>query len=176
MPAKEISVKNLANIIQARMSEIMDFVTYHLKQVGLDNRMLNGGVVLTGGGSQLKHLIQLTEYVTGLNARIGFPTEHLAGGHIEELAKPTYATCIGLILKGYSDYEHNRKQFEHRFRKVEVPEALRKAAEVETEETFATAEETQIEKVKNRKGIKDFWGKFKDGIIDLFKEEEDHAL
>ena len=35
MPAKEISVKNLANIIQARMSEIMDFVTYHLKQVGL---------------------------------------------------------------------------------------------------------------------------------------------
>lgn len=174
MPAKEISVKNLANIIQARMSEIMDFVTYHLKQVGLDNRMLNGGVVLTGGGSQLKHLIQLTEYVTGLNARIGFPTEHLAGGHIEELAKPTYATCIGLILKGYSDYEHNRKQFEHRFRKVEVPEALRKTAEVE--ETMVTAEETQIEKVKNRKGIKDFWGKFKDGIIDLFKEEEDHAL
>ena len=71
MAPKEISVKNLANIIQARMSEIMDFVSYHLKQVGLDNRMLNGGVILTGGGSQLKHLIQLTEYVTGLNARIG---------------------------------------------------------------------------------------------------------
>jgi cell division protein FtsA len=95
MPAKEISVKNLANIIQARMSEIMDFVTYHLKQVGLDNKMLNGGIILTGGGSQLKHLIQLTEYVTGLNARIGLPTEHLAPGHIEELAKPTYSTCLG---------------------------------------------------------------------------------
>ena len=47
--------------------------------------MLNGGIILTGGGSQLKHLIQLTEYVTGLNARIGFPNEHLAAGHIEEL-------------------------------------------------------------------------------------------
>lgn len=178
MPAKEISVKNLANIIQARMSEIMDFVTYHLKQVGLDHRMLNGGIVLTGGGSQLRHLIQLTEYVTGLNARIGFPTEHLAAGHIEELAKPTYSTCIGLILKGYSDYEHNRKQFENRFRKVEIPEGLRKQAEAEVEETIETTEEeTRIEKVKNnRKGIKDFWGKFKDGIIDLFKEEEDHAL
>lgn len=178
MPAKEISVKNLANIIQARMSEIMDFVTYHLKQVGLDHRMLNGGIVLTGGGSQLRHLIQLTEYVTGLNARIGFPTEHLAAGHIEELAKPTYSTCIGLILKGYSDYEHNRKQFEHRFRKVEIPEGLRKQADAEIEETIVTTEEeTRIEKVKNnRKGIKDFWGKFKDGIIDLFKEEEDHAL
>src|SRR6195952_3194295 len=73
MPPKEISVKNLAHIIQARMSEILDFVTYHLKQVGLDNKMLNGGIILTGGGSQLKHLIQFTEYVTGLNARIGFP-------------------------------------------------------------------------------------------------------
>ncbi|RYZ57544.1 MAG: cell division protein FtsA, partial [Chitinophagaceae bacterium] len=100
MPPKEISVKNLAHIIQARMSEILDFVTYHLKQVGLDNKMLNGGVILTGGGSQLKHLIQLTEYVTGLNARIGLPNEHLAPNHIDELAKPTYATCLGLILKG----------------------------------------------------------------------------
>jgi cell division protein FtsA len=174
MPAKEISVKNLANIIQARMNEIMDFVTYHLKQVGLDNKMLNGGIVLTGGGSQLKHLIQLTEYITGLNARIGFPTEHLTAGHIEELAKPTYSTCIGLILKGYSDYEHNRKQFDQTHVKVEVPENLKRADTVE--QAVATDEIIQEEKVKNRKGIKDFWGKFKDGIIELFKEEEDHAL
>lgn len=177
MPAKEISVKNLANIIQARMSEIMDFVTYHLKQVGLDSRMLNGGIVLTGGGSQLKHLIQLTEYVTGLNARIGFPTEHLAAGHIEELARPTYSTCIGLILKGYSDYENQRKQFENQFRKFEIPENLRtKTTKVEEDVFEEDEEDMQSEKVRNRKGIKDFWGKFKDGIIELFKEEEDHAL
>ena len=175
MPAKEISVKNLAGIIQARMSEIMDFVTYHLKQVGLDNRMLNGGIVMTGGGSQLRHLIQLTEYITGLNARIGYPTEHLAAGHIEELAKPTYSTCIGLILKGYSDYEHNRKEFEQEYRKVEVPDNLRKA-ETQPEHSGSNEEQLQQERVRNRKGVKDFWGKFKDGIIDLFKEEEDHAL
>ena len=124
MPAKEISVKNLANIIQARMSEILDFVTYHLKQIGMDNRQLNGGIVLTGGGSQLKHLIQLTEYVTGLPARIGLPNEHLAAGHIEELAKPTYSTCLGLILKGYDDFENNRKVFEKGYKKVEVPADL----------------------------------------------------
>jgi len=177
MPAKEISVKNLANIIQARMSEIMDFVTYHLKQVGLDNRMLNGGVVLTGGGSQLRHLIQLTEYITGLNARIGFPTEHLAAGHIEELAKPTYSTCIGLILKGYSDYEHDRKEFEREYRRVEVPDMLRKAeVQQPVAEPEPTEEILQQERVRNRKGVKDFWGKFKDGIIDLFKEEEDQTL
>jgi cell division protein FtsA len=174
MPAKEISVKNLANIVQARMNEILDFVTYHLKQVGLDNKALNGGVVLTGGGSQLKHLIQLTEYVTGLPARIGLPNEHLAAGHIEELAKPTYSTCIGLILKGYDDYEHNRKQFDKGFKKVEVPDGLRKSAE----EELMVDEEVAVlpEKVKQRRGITNFWGKFKDGIIDLFKEEEDKHL
>jgi cell division protein FtsA len=175
MPAKEISVKNLANIIQARVSEIMDFVTYHLKQVGLDNKTLNGGIVMTGGGSQLRHLIQLTEYVTGLNARIGYPTEHLASGHIEELAKPTYATCIGLILKGYSDYEHNRKQFDKDYKKVDVPANLKKM-EIPQEDPVLVQEAMQQEKVRNRKGIKDFWGKFKDGLIDIFKEEEDHAL
>jgi cell division protein FtsA len=174
MPAKEISVKNLANIVQARMNEILDFVTYHLKQVGLDNKALNGGVVLTGGGSQLKHLIQLTEYVTGLPARIGLPNEHLAAGHIEELAKPTYSTCIGLILKGYDDYEHNRKQFEKEFRKVEVPDGLKKTAE---EEVTVPEEEVITEvQVKHRRGLSNFWGKFKDGIIDLFKEEEDKHL
>ena len=169
MPAKEISVKNLANIIQARMSEILDFVTYHLKQVGLDNKMLNGGIILTGGGSQLKHLIQLTEYVTGLNARIGLPTEHLAAGHIEELAKPTYATCLGLILKGYDDYEHNRKQFEQTFKPVTVPDALRTEEEI----PFEAEANGSVAIGERRKSMTNFWGKFKDGLINIFKEEED---
>jgi cell division protein FtsA len=173
MPAKEISVKNLANIIQARMSEILDFVTYHLKQVGLDSRALNGGVILTGGGSQLKHLIQLTEYVTGLNARIGLPNEHLAVNHIDELKKPMYSTCIGLILKGYSDYEHKRKEFENRFKKVEVPESLKK--EEVAEMVAVAAPERESVDMKKRRGL-NFWDKFKDGIIDLFKEEGDQEI
>ncbi|RFM26200.1 cell division protein FtsA [Deminuibacter soli] len=174
MPAKEISVKNLANIIQARMSEILDFVTYHLKQVGLDNRVLNGGIILTGGGSQLKHLIQLTEYVTGLNARIGYPNEHLAVNHIDELKKPMYSTCIGLILKGYSDYEHKRKEFENRFRRIDVPESLKKDEVAEVAVKGPVAEVTVD--MRKRKGINSFWDKFKDGIIDLFKEEGDHEI
>lgn len=169
MQPKEISVKNLANIIQARMSEILDFVTYHLKQVGLDSRALNGGIILTGGGSQLKHLIQLTEYVTGLNARIGFPNEHLAANHIDELKKPMYSTCIGLILKGYSDYEHKRKDFDVEFKKVEVPESL-KTHEPQKEKKELAKEFVNVSK---RKSLSGFWDKFKDGIIDLFKEEGD---
>ncbi|HEV7332903.1 MAG TPA: cell division protein FtsA [Flavisolibacter sp.] len=173
MPPKEISVKNLAHIIQARMSEILDFVTYHLKQVGLDNKMLNGGIILTGGGSQLKHLIQLTEYVTGLNARIGLPNEHLAPNHIDELAKPTYATCLGLILKGYDDFEHNRKQFETDFRKVEVPEGLIADNLQDDEELVEAGSNITVVRTAPRKGISNFWGKFKTSLIEMFKEEED---
>ena len=173
MPAKEISVKNLSNIIQARMSEILDFVTYHLKQVGLDNKMLNGGIVLTGGGSQLKHVIQLTEYVTGLNSRIGFPNEHLASGHIDELAKPMYSTCIGLILKGYDDYEHARKEFDLKYAKMEVPKQLQRQ---EGEEEVVVEDEVNTSQRRKRMGLGNFWGKFKDNLIDLFKEEEDRAF
>lgn len=177
MPPKEISVKNLAGIIQARMSEIMDFVTYHLKQVGLDTRLLNGGVILTGGGSQLKHLIQLTEYVTGLNARIGYPNEHLSSGHIDELTKPMYSTCIGLILKGYNDYENKSKQFEENFRKVSVPASLQQPVHEEAlVEEDAVAIEKPVQKVKERKSLKTFMDSFKNGLIDLFKEEGDSHL
>ena len=173
MPAKEISVKNLAQIIQARMSEILDFVAYHLKQVGLDSRALNGGIILTGGGSQLKHLIQLTEYTTGLNARIGLPNEHLAPNHIEELKKPMYATCLGLILKGYSDYEHKYKEFNEKFKRVEVPRTL-KTDVVEAPQAVAVAETTVnvAERVQKMK----FWDKFKNNLVDLFKEEEDKMI
>src|SRR5687768_10270860 len=170
MAPKEISVKNLAGIIQARMSEIMDFVSYHLKQVGLDNRMLNGGVILTGGGSQLKHLIQLTEYVTGLNARIGYPNEHLAAGHIEELAKPMYSTCLGLILKGYNDFENKRKQFETQFGKVDVPESLQQQ---QLEDAVVSIQEV---KPKSRKTLKGFMDSIKIGLIELFEEKEDARL
>ncbi len=173
MPAKEISVKNLAAIIQARMSEILDFVTYHIKQVGLDSRALNGGIILTGGGSQLKHLIQLTEYTTGLNARIGLPNEHLAPNHIDELKKPMYATCLGLILKGYSDYDHKYKEFAEKFRKVEVPRALTVTSVTQpvVEETLATNVRVDVTERKQK-----FWDKFKNNLIDLFKEEEDQVI
>jgi cell division protein FtsA len=166
LPSKDISVKNLAGIIQARMSEILAFVTFHLKQVGLDNKMLNGGIVLTGGGSQLKHLIQLTEYVTGLNARIGYPNEHLAGNHIEGMDKPMYATCIGLILKGYNVYESSLNELKSENTNTEV-EIINNQPEKEV-----------VVRVINKKpkSFKEFMTSIKGGVIDLFKEEGDLKL
>lgn len=187
---KEISVKNLANIIQARMSEIMDFVSYHLKQVGLDNRMLNGGIILTGGGSQLKHLLQLTEYLTGLNARIGFPNEHLAGDYNEDIAMPMYSTCIGLILKGYYDFENKQNQMSAnylKFEKAEIDQLLQfsnTAPEVISQplvETEVTEElEEKVEPIGvpigGREKLTKFLNGIKDNIIEMFKEEDDVKL
>lgn len=101
-PPKEISVRNLARIIQARMEEIIEHVHYEIQISGFEKKLI-GGIVLTGGGSQLKHLVQLTEYVTGLDARVGLPTEHLAQGAVDTIKHPMYATGIGLILKGFKD-------------------------------------------------------------------------
>jgi cell division protein FtsA len=174
MPAKEISVKNLAQIIQARMSEILDFVTYHIKQVGLDSRLLNGGVILTGGGSQLKHLIQLTEYTTGLNARIGLPNEHLAPNHIDELKKPMYATCLGLILKGYADYDMKHKEFTETFKRVEVPRGLKAVTpEPEVEPVIEEIAPLPVGAGGNGEDRVKFWEKFKNNLIDLFKDEDE---
>jgi cell division protein FtsA len=172
MAPKQVSVKTLAQIIQARMSEILDFVTYHLKQVGMENRALNGGIILTGGGSQLKHLIQLTEYQTGLNARIGFPNEHLASGHIAELTKPMYSTCIGLILKGYNDYERNLKQFSTTNQMVVMPEIFKSEIADEIMSQVPEQVERQV-KAKDRATI---WEKMKSSIFEIFREDEDPEL
>ncbi|MDP4289466.1 MAG: cell division protein FtsA [Bacteroidota bacterium] len=98
-PAKEISLRNLASIIQARMEEILEQVYFEIKNSGYE-RKLGAGIVLTGGGSQLRHLAQLTEFLTGLDTRIGLPSEHLAQETQPELLGPTFATGIGLVLMG----------------------------------------------------------------------------
>jgi cell division protein FtsA len=98
---KEISIRNLASIIQARMEEIVELVYYEIRNSGYEKKLI-GGIVVTGGGSQLKHVTQLFEYITGMDTRIGYPTEHLANSnHIENLTSPMYSTGIGLVLKGF---------------------------------------------------------------------------
>ncbi len=102
---KEISEKNLARIIQARVEEILDYVVWEIRRSGYERKLI-GGIVLTGGGALLNHIDQLTEYHTGMNTRIGFPIEKLAHGYAERLSSPVYATAIGLLLKGIEDLEN----------------------------------------------------------------------
>lgn len=99
---KEISMKMLSKIINARVVEIIEQVYLEIKNYGHgeNKKKLIAGIVLTGGGSQLKHIKQLVEFVTGMDTRIGFPNEHLASQSSDELSAPLYATAVGLILKG----------------------------------------------------------------------------
>ncbi len=97
---KEITLKNLSKIIHARVVEIIEQVYVEIKNYGHEEqkKKLIAGIVLTGGGSQLKHLKQLVEYITGMDTRIGYPNEHLAGDSDEEIASPLYATAVGLLM------------------------------------------------------------------------------
>ena len=173
LPPKEISVKNLAHIIQARMQEILDYVVYHLKQIDLEKR-LHGGIILTGGGAQMKNLVQLTEYVTGLGCRLGFPNEHLAGGHADSLMSPMYSTCIGLILRGYHDFETGRMRFVG-----EGGNYISALVEELRQEVIEEEINTIQEEVPTRKRVKimnKIFESIKGKFMDIFEAEEDQIL
>ncbi|HHC80986.1 MAG TPA: cell division protein FtsA [Flavobacteriia bacterium] len=99
---KEITLKNLSKIIHARVVEIIEQVYLEIKNYGHEEtkKKLIAGIVLTGGGAELKHIKQLVEYITGMDTRIGYPNEHLAGNSDIDLLSPSYATAVGLLMKG----------------------------------------------------------------------------
>jgi cell division protein FtsA len=99
-PPKEISVKNLASIIQARMEEIIEMVQSEIAASGVYKK-LAGGIVLTGGGALLHGAGPLFEYITGLDTRIGYPNEHLGKSKVEDVKSPMFATTVGLVLAGF---------------------------------------------------------------------------
>lgn len=105
---KEISLKTLSKIINARVVEIIEQVYLEIKNYGHDDqkKKLIAGIVLTGGGSQLKHLKQLVEYITGMDSRVGYPNEHLAGKTQETVASPLFATSVGLLMNAIEKQEH----------------------------------------------------------------------
>ncbi|HET8962945.1 MAG TPA: cell division protein FtsA [Chitinophagales bacterium] len=141
---KEIRMDNLARIIQARMEEILEHVYYEIKLSGYHKKLI-GGIVVTGGGSQVKHLVQLVEYITTLDTRIGYPIEHLTQTKFEEIHHPMYATGVGLILKGF---EASRK---HEPEPVEVVAATKNEEAIENEtHIHESKEEKQTH--KERKG------------------------
>jgi cell division protein FtsA len=135
-------------------------------------------------------LIQLTEYTTGLNARIGLPNEHLAPNHIDELKKPMYSTCLGLILKGYNDFERNNKKFTENFKKVEVPKSLTVDMERATATTSNPTITTGVFGERNQEELagkaqitgdkytirKNFWDSFKQNLIEIFAEDDDKTF
>jgi cell division protein FtsA len=157
---KEISMRTLAHVINARMEEIFAQVYFEIKSSGYANS-LNAGVVVTGGGSQLKHLKQLVEYTTGLSTRIGYPTSYLAKNNKDELKNPMYATGIGLILKGYDEVDEMTEV--ERMRLFATPvvqeeqvivEEVKPVVDMDDELTDTIVENTAVEKTAEETVVK----------------------
>ncbi|MEI6574662.1 MAG: cell division protein FtsA [Bacteroidota bacterium] len=154
---REITLKNLAGIIQARMEEIIEYIIAEIKNSGYEKKLI-AGIVITGGGALLKHIAQLTEYMTGMDTRIGYPNEHLGKEVSKEIASPMYATGIGLVMLGLDRYEKDRRRKGLPEYEEEILTEL--AAEIETSE-----------KIIAEKPQKKNFG-FIEKIISFFDEED----
>ncbi len=154
---KEISFKNLAYIIQSRMEEIIDAVTFEIQNSGYYDK-LAAGIVLTGGGSLLKHLPQLVKFRTGMDVRVGLPGLHLAGEADEEIIQPMFSTSIGLVLKGFEYLKNNNKEL--------VENAPEVVFEIEEKAEFDENEPVK-ETFKKRK----IFDKFKNTLNEIFSED-----
>jgi cell division protein FtsA len=157
---KEITLKNLSKIIHARVVEIIEQVYVEIKNYGHEEqkKKLIAGIVLTGGGSQLKHLKQLVEYITGMDTRIGYPNEHLAGESDAEIASPLYATAVGLVMDGLKRQE----------RQVVVSAAEEEQSQASTESEEITEQQASTEPTQERKS-------FLDKLTERVKEFLDNA-
>ena len=181
---REIYVKTLAGIINARTRMILEQVDYSIK-VSNYHKKLIAGIALTGGGAQLKNIKDLCELITATDTRIGIPNEHLdtASVAFDELAHPMYATGIGLVLYGIEQSELAHEGEEEFFEETELKPAEEKKVKdgshvdlfEDMDETSSTVDETRkpVEeasksKKKQRKEpksggfdktLKDFFGK-----------------
>ena len=169
---KEISLKNLSKIIHARVVEIIEQVYAEIKSYGHEEpkKKLIAGIVLTGGGSQLKHIKQLVEYITGMDTRIGYPNEHLAGNSDEEISSPLYATAVGLVMNSIANNTKSAYKIELRESIKETPKTIQQPEEeqfsYEKEEPKIEQPETTGEKIKRS---------FFDKYVDKIKEFLDNA-
>ncbi len=150
-PPVEISLKSISRIIKARVEEIIQLADAEIKryrEISGDDVLL-GGIVLTGGGSELKHLPQLVNLITGLYTRVGRPVQHLAGGTEEDLISPIYATAVGLLMKGLANkrnYEFYEYQEEEEMQAEHNTVAANETAELENEnESEAVTNENDSE-------------------------------
>ncbi len=158
---KEISFKSLAYIIQSRMEEIIDAVSYEIENSGYMDK-LSAGIVLTGGGSMLKHLNQLVKFKTGMDVRIGFPGEQMVAETAEEINQPMYATSVGLLLKGLEYYKDMKEEM-----------VIHEEEEVDPEIEEGLLGETEEEKPA-RKGLKKgkIFENLKNTLHDIFDESD----
>ncbi|MFH0905516.1 MAG: hypothetical protein V1826_02240, partial [bacterium] len=90
----------IAEIIEARLSELFLMIKAELRKVGRDG-MLPAGAVLVGGGSKLMGIVESAKDNLGLPAQLGFPME--LKGMVDRLDDPRFATALGLMWWGVDE-------------------------------------------------------------------------
>jgi cell division protein FtsA len=178
---KEISLKNLSKIIHARVVEIIEQVFVEIKAYGHEDprKKLIAGIVLTGGGSQLQHIKQLVEYITGMDTRIGYPNEHLAGNSSEEISSPLYATAVGLVMNSIENQTQSAVKINQQTEAPSMPvyrepivessieEVAETSAKIETKKEEVQEQESTETKIKNS-----FFDKYVTKIKDFLDNAE----
>lgn len=177
---KEISLKNLSKIIHYRAVEIIEQVFLEIKNYGHEEqrKKLIAGIVITGGGAQLKHLKQLVEYITGMDTRIGYPNEHLAGDTERETTSPIYSTAVGLLMKSISDQDQEQKDAaeekeEHLEEEQTINEVEEQNASTEEIEEDNSISNTTSQEGKGSTGPRQsFFDRFVDKLKDILDKAE----
>ena len=158
------------------MVEIIEQVYAEIKSYGHEDprKKLIAGIVLTGGGSQLLHIKQLVEYITGMDTRIGYPNEHLAGNSSEEISSPLYATAVGLVMNSIANNTYSAYKLEMVDTSIEKPKAIVEPVveEQETKEIVLEIAQKELETETTENKIrKSFFDKY----VDKIKEFLDNA-
>lgn len=171
--AKEISQKNLANVLQARMEEIIGAIEFQIENSGYADR-LGAGIVLTGGGALLKNLPQLVSFKTGHEIRIGFPIQYLTSDVKEDVNSPMFSTSVGLMMIGEEEMRKSGKTAV-----VEVIEKEEVSVKANTkpdlffeEEIEAVGQPKKKEKVKKESKISSGKNKLFEKLSSLFDDTD----
>lgn len=157
-PPKEISFKNLAHIIQSRMEEIIAQVYFEIEASGMA-QYLGAGIVLTGGGALLKNLNQLVAFKTGLDVRIGLPSQTVQSEKMDEVNQPMFATSFGLMLTGFNEKGDNCTEIKINIPKTEKKQPVPAPKEVPVEEPEAVVVEPSVSKKQGKKKISSLFDK-----------------
>lgn len=161
--AREISFKNLAGIIQARLEEIIEGINYQMESTGLLNK-LGAGIVLTGGGARMREIDKLVSYLTGLDVRFGKPIIPLKEQlFMDKILNPETANLLGLLINGL-----------YQARNQKYPAGMIVSNEVQEEPKVRQVSKPQTSGIKNT--LSDLFGKAKVGISGLLADDEDQTV
>ncbi len=100
---RQLSRKTLAEVIEPRVEELYSLVQSELRRSGYEE-LLSSGIVITGGSSIMRGMVELGEEIFHMPVRVGQPS--YAGGLAEVVRHPRYSTAVGLVLAGMQQHRN----------------------------------------------------------------------